>query len=74
MFEIREKRLGRFPSQAKLVVQVYEDDDCTDHRMAKDLFEHIDIHPDEKDFVIQRSDMCPASYPKTTPAALSSRW
>jgi len=56
MFQIRAQRLGRFPSQTKLIVQVYEDDDCNDHRMAKDLFGTIDIHPDEKDFVLLRSD------------------
>jgi hypothetical protein len=61
MFYFDEQRLGRFPSQTKLIVQVYEDDDCNDHRMAKDLFEHIDIHPDEKDFVIVRTDICPVT-------------
>lgn len=56
VFGITETELKGFPSHAKLVVQVYEEDDCNDHRMAKHLFETIGISESEKDFMVILSD------------------
>ncbi|MBD3240972.1 MAG: hypothetical protein GF331_10340 [Chitinivibrionales bacterium] len=61
MFRCRQERLEDFPDHVKMIVQVYEDDDCNDHRMAKDIFEAITIPPGNKDFIILRSDTCPAT-------------
>jgi hypothetical protein len=61
MYLCPTRRLRSFPSQVKLLVEVFEDDDCNDHRMAKDLFETIGIPPAEKDFVVLRSDTCPGT-------------
>jgi len=56
VFGITEDELRHFPSHVKMIVEVYEDDDCNDHRMAKHLFETIAIGKDEKVFVTVLSD------------------
>ncbi len=56
MFEISQKQLDRFPQHVKLLIEVYEEDDCNDHRIAKDIFESINIPTSEKDFIIMQSD------------------
>jgi hypothetical protein len=56
IFHVSQQELEQFPQQIKLIVQVYEEDDCVDHRMAKDLFESIGIPDSEKEFVILLSD------------------
>lgn len=61
MFRCRQERLEDFPEHVKMIVQVYEDDDCNDHRMAKDIFEAITIPRENKDFIIVRSDTCPTT-------------
>ncbi len=61
MFRCPQERLEDFPDHVKMIVQVYEEDDCNDHRMAKDIFEAITIAPANKDFIILRSDTCPAT-------------
>jgi hypothetical protein len=53
--------LDSFPPQTRLLVQVYEEDDCNDHRMAKDIFESIHIPFENKDYMVLRSDTCPVS-------------
>jgi len=53
--------LAHYPPQMKLIVQLYEDDDCNDHRMGKDLFEAIAIPPENKAYMVLRSDTCPAT-------------
>ncbi|GAB6283443.1 MAG: hypothetical protein STSR0008_22100 [Ignavibacterium sp.] len=55
-FQITQQQLQSFPSQTKLVVEVYYDDDINDHRMGKDIFENIGINISEKDFLIIYSD------------------
>jgi predicted alpha/beta-fold hydrolase len=54
--EISQKELETFPSYVKLLLQVYEEDDCNDHRIARDLFLNINIPNSEKDFMVIMSD------------------
>jgi hypothetical protein len=56
IFEITQKQLLNFPPGVKLIVEVFQDDDCNDHRMAKDLFQTIGIPYSEKDFIVLLSD------------------
>jgi hypothetical protein len=56
IFEITQEQLQRFPSRVTMIVQVYADDDCNDHRIAKDLFESIAIPKSRKEFIILFSD------------------
>lgn len=56
VFEITQKQLLGFPPNVKLIVEVFQDDDCNDHRMAKDLFQTISIPFSEKDFIVLLSD------------------
>jgi uncharacterized protein (TIGR03437 family) len=55
-FELDAKRLVNFPSHAKLVMQIFENDTICDHRMAKEIFEGINLPASEKDFLMLRSD------------------
>ncbi len=66
VFEITQSQLERFPKQVKLVMQVYEDDDCNDHRIAADIFRTINIPAREKDFMILMSDSNAAAGYKLT--------
>lgn len=45
-----------FPSHARLVVQVFENDGVCDHRMGKELFDRVNLPSSEKDFIMLRSD------------------
>jgi hypothetical protein len=56
VFGITQDQLRNFPPQVKCIAEVFQDDDCNDHRMAKDLFETIGIPASEKDFIILLSD------------------
>lgn len=56
VFEITQKQLLNFPPDVKLIVEVFQDDNCNDHRMAKDIFQTISIPFSEKDFIILLSD------------------
>lgn len=56
VFEISQDQLEQFPNQVKMVMQVYEEDDCNDHRIAKDIFQTIGIPSNEKDFITLLSD------------------
>ncbi len=55
-FEITTKQLVNFPSHAKLVMQVFETDGVCDHRMAKEIFERINLSSSEKDFLMLRGE------------------
>ena len=55
-YDISEEELQNFAPQAKLLMQVYEGDIVNDHRLAIDIFNHISIADDEKDFVEVFSD------------------
>ncbi len=56
VFGITQKQLERFPPNVKLIAEVFQDDDCNDHRMAKDIFQTIGIPASGKKFVILLSD------------------
>lgn len=55
-FQLRVKDFVNFPAHTKMVVQVYEDDKVNDHRIAKVLFDRINLPSSEKDFMLVRSD------------------
>ncbi len=55
-FEITQEELQSFPSNTKLIVEIYEDDAVNDHRMAADIFTNINIAASEKDFLMVKSD------------------
>lgn len=50
-----EQQLLNFPANTKMITQVYDEDDVNDHRMAIDIFKHINIPDSEKDFVLIKS-------------------
>lgn len=51
LYSISQSDLTSFPSDVKLVVEVYNDDPVNDHRMAIDAFSTINIPTSEKDFL-----------------------
>lgn len=53
---VTDADLASFPKQTKALVQVYEDDVINDHRMAIDLFQHLNVSKADKDFLMIRSD------------------
>ena len=55
-FGVSTRQFVNFPSHAKLIMQVFEDDAICDHRMAKEIFERINLPSSEKDFVMLRSE------------------
>jgi len=55
-YDISETDLQNFMPQAKLLMQVYEEDIINDHRLAIDIFNHISIPEPEKDFTEVFSD------------------
>ncbi|MBL0740957.1 hypothetical protein [Chryseolinea lacunae] len=58
-FQITDDQLQKFPANTKLITQVYDDDVTNDHRMAIDLFKHINISNAEKDFILIRKSVLP---------------
>jgi hypothetical protein len=56
VFEITQEQLKHYPAGVKLVAEVFQDDDCNDHRMAKDIFETIGIPDSEKNYIVLLSD------------------
>lgn len=55
-FEFSLKQFVNFPAHAKVVVQTYEEDNICDHRIAKEIFDRINLPASEKDFVMLRSE------------------
>jgi dienelactone hydrolase len=55
-FDITEEQIKKFPSTAKLLMQVYDDDQINDHAMAVDLFNALPIPASEKDYMTMYSD------------------
>lgn len=49
-YQITQQQLTSFPSNTKLITQVYDEDDVNDHRMAIDIYNNINIAASEKDF------------------------
>ncbi|MEA5403961.1 hypothetical protein VB776_13615 [Arcicella sp. DC2W] len=50
-FQITPQQLQSFPANTKMITQVYDEDIFNDHRMAIDIFKHINIADAEKDFI-----------------------
>lgn len=50
--EISLAQFVNFPQRAKVIVQVYEQDGVCDHRIAKEIFDRINLPASEKDFVM----------------------
>jgi hypothetical protein len=55
-YNISESELQSFPTNTKLITEIFEDDVTNDHRMAIDIFNTISIPDDEKDFLLLKSD------------------
>jgi dienelactone hydrolase len=55
-FDITEEQIKKIPSTAKLLMQVYDDDQINDHAMAVDLFNTLPIPASEKDYMTIYSD------------------
>ncbi|MGL5083581.1 MAG: alpha/beta hydrolase family protein [Microcoleaceae cyanobacterium] len=55
-FEIQPEQLQRLPAQTKLLMQVYEEEQINDHRIAIALFNQFNLAASEKDYVVVRSD------------------
>lgn len=49
------EQLQNFPSNTKMISQVYDEDTDNDHRMAIDIFSHINIATSEKDYIYIKS-------------------
>lgn len=52
---VSSRRLKHFPENAKVIVEVFEDDRVNDHRIAKDLYNAIGLPVDRKMFLILNS-------------------
>lgn len=48
--------LSLFPQDTYLLTEVFDDDTTNDHRMAIDIFNHINIPADNKNFLLVKSD------------------
>lgn len=66
-----EQQLQNFPANTKMITQVYDEDDINDHRLAIDVFKHINIPASEKDFIYFRSSVI-AGYNYTTDHVMPS--
>ena len=72
---ISQTQLQSFPSNTKLLTEIFNDDGTNDHRMAIDIFNNINISPSEKDFILLKSDtiagyvyLADHTVPQTSPA------
>lgn len=54
-YQVSLRDFVNFPSHAKLVVQVYENDGVCDHRMGREMFDRVNLPSSEKDFLMLRS-------------------
>jgi hypothetical protein len=50
-----EQQLESFPANTKMVTEVYDEDIVNDHRLAIDIYKHINIPKSEKDFIYIKS-------------------
>lgn len=55
-YNINQNDLQNFPSDVKLVTEIYESDSTNDHRLAADIFRNISISNAEKDFLVLQRD------------------
>ncbi|GAB3573665.1 T9SS type A sorting domain-containing protein [Hymenobacter daeguensis] len=56
VYNLTPAELASFPSNTRLLVEIFNDDDTNDHRMAIDAFRNVNIPAAEKDFLLLRSD------------------
>lgn len=54
-YQLTDAMLAAFPSNTRLITEVYDDDEINDHRMAIDIFKRINIADAEKDYILVRS-------------------
>lgn len=59
-YQITPEELQSFPSNTKLISQVYNDDVTNDHRLAIDIFKNINIPNSEKDFILIKKSVLPS--------------
>jgi hypothetical protein len=55
-YNITQTELQSYPSNTKLLTEIFDDDVTNDHRMAIEIFKNINITNDEKDFILLKSD------------------
>ncbi|WP_343634495.1 T9SS type A sorting domain-containing protein [Fluviicola sp.] len=55
-YNISQNDLQNFPSDVRLVTEIYESDSTNDHRLAADIFRNISIANSEKDFLVLQRD------------------
>lgn len=55
-YQLDDHALSSFPADTKVLVEVFDDDTTNDHRMAIDVFNHINISAAEKDYILLKSD------------------
>ncbi len=55
-YEISPLQLEAYPKSVTMIVEVFENDYVNDHRMAKDIFDHIPVSNSRKNYIILRSD------------------
>ena len=55
-FNISQAQVQSFPSDTKLLTEIFDDDVTNDHRMAIDIFNNINIPDSLKDFILLKSD------------------
>jgi hypothetical protein len=55
-YNITQNQLQNFPSDVKLITEIYESDSTNDHRLAADIFRNISIPAAEKDFLVLQRD------------------
>jgi len=55
-FDITDEQYKSFPAQVKLLMMIFDDDVTNDHQMAVDIFNSINIPPENKDYVTLYSD------------------
>ncbi|TGD76086.1 hypothetical protein E4634_00610 [Mangrovimicrobium sediminis] len=70
-FDITQKMLSSYPRDTHLVMQVYDEDDVNDHRMAIDLYNSIELPASNKTFLEVRSQSrngCAITASHDTPA------
>lgn len=58
-YQITQAELQSFPTNTKLITQVYDDDVTNDHRLAIDMFKNINISNSEKDFILIKKSILP---------------
>lgn len=59
-YNITQEQLQDFPTNTKMISQIYDDDTVNDHRMAIDIYNNINIADEDKDFILVKSTVLPS--------------